>query len=65
MRKAALSGESMKIIIGLVSALIALILLWAFHEKVFTFFSDVLLGSIQNIFCSMLWIFKYLIPACY
>lgn len=49
MRKAALSGAAMQIIIGLVSALIALILLWVFHEKVFTFFKDVLLGALRNL----------------
>jgi hypothetical protein len=51
MRKAALSGAAMNVIIGLVSALIALIILWAFHEKIFSFFSDTLLPGILN----MLW----------
>jgi len=48
MRKAALSGAAMNIIIGLISALIALIILWAFHEKIFAFFSDTLLPGIIN-----------------
>ena len=54
MRKAALSGAAMNIIIGLIAALIALILLWVFHEKVFAFFSDVLLAGIKNfILCTL------------
>jgi len=48
MRKAALSGAAMNIIIGLISALIALIILWVFHEKLFTFFRDTLLPAIQK-----------------
>jgi len=51
MKKAALSGAAMNVIIGLITALIALIILWVFHEKIFNFLSDVIIPGIQRMVC--------------
>jgi hypothetical protein len=45
----AVIGMSITTIISLILALVALILIWWFHEKVFTFFKDVLLRGIENL----------------
>lgn len=61
MRKA-IAGLTMGTIISLVLALIALILLWVFHEKVFTFFKDILPGVMHGMLCSVLKPIAWLIP---
>jgi len=61
--KGALSGTAMALIIGLISALIALILIWSFHEKITKFFSEVLMPGITKFICNILGPLKLIVKA--
>jgi hypothetical protein len=52
MRKA-VSGMVIVTVISLILAIMALIIIWFFHEKIFAFFSETLLPAIQRMLCSV------------
>lgn len=41
-------GEILRILILLVFAVLALVLIWYFHEKLFAFFGSILLEGLKN-----------------
>ena len=47
-------GETLRIVIALVFAVTALILIWYFHEKIFSFFSDTLLNGLKGFICDLI-----------
>jgi len=46
-------GETLRIVIALVFAVTALILIWYFHDKIFVFFGELLLGGLKNFVCGL------------
>lgn len=47
-------GETLRIVIGLVFAVTALILIWYFHDKLFAFFGGVFLEGLKGFVCSLI-----------
>jgi len=41
-------GETLRIVIALIFAVTALILIWYFHDQLFSFFGSVLLEGLKN-----------------
>ncbi len=54
MRKA-VSGKVMTILIEVLLALLAIVLVWVFHEKIFDFMNNVLLEGIKNFIWDAVW----------
>ena len=47
-------GEILRFVALLILAVVAIVLIWYFHEKLFVFFSDILLEGLKNFVCSLI-----------